>query len=267
MRSFLLTFFLLFYSTSSWAGESILLYNVEREELLIAQDEKIQRPIASITKIMTAMVYLDYHQYLNTKIKLGTINKSNLPRQEWSRQDLLAAMLVRSDNNAAETLAADYPGGRKAFLEAMNHKAKSLKMHNTHFDDASGLSNKNVSTAKEVGMMLRAAMDYDFIKRASTKKQILLDSYYNKKIRTIELYNTNQHLLFEFDNIVISKTGFTTPAGWCVAMVVENGPVPYIVVVLGSKNKYSRNEAVKNILYNNLRDSDLSESADWQIYF
>lgn len=244
---------------------AIWLYNAQRDEVLIGYNANARHAIASITKIMTAMVYLDHQKYLNTKIRLGTMNRSNLPRQEWSRKDLLAAMLVRSDNNAAETLAADYPGGREAFIKAMNAKARALKMANTHFEDASGLSSKNISTAGEVSVMVMAASKYEFIRQASVKKQILLDAQHGQRVRTIELPNTNRPLLFEFDNIVVSKTGFTSAAGWCVAMVVENGPDHYVVVVLGSKNKQVRTETVKSILYNHLKDSDVSESQDWQI--
>lgn len=252
----------------AWANPpgAIWLYNAQRDEVLIGYNANARHSIASITKIMTAMVYLDHQKYLNTKIRLGNMNRSNLPRQEWSRRDLLAAMLVRSDNNAAETLAADYPGGRDAFVRAMNAKARSLKMMNTHFEDASGLSSKNVSNAGEVSMMILAASQYEFIRQASVKKQILLDAQYKQKVRTIELPNTNRPLLFEFDNIVVSKTGFTNAAGWCVAMVVENGPDQYVVVVLGSKNKHTRTETVKTILYNHLKDSDIAESPDWQIF-
>lgn len=252
----------------TWASPpgAIWLFNAQRDEVLIGYNANARHSIASITKIMTAMVYLDHQKYLNTKIRLGNINRSNLPRQEWSRRDLLAAMLVRSDNNAAETLAADYPGGREAFIRAMNAKARSLRMVSTHFEDASGLSSKNISTAGEVSMMILAASKYEFIRQASVKKQLLLDTQYGQKVRTIELQNTNRPLLFEFDNIVVSKTGFTRAAGWCVAMVVENGPDRYVVVVLGSKDKHVRAETVKLMLYNHLKDSDVAESTDWQIY-
>lgn len=254
--------------SAAWAGPpgAIWLYNSQRDEVLIGHNANARHSIASITKIMTAMVYLDYHKYLETKIRLGNMHRSNLPRQEWSRRDLLAAMLVRSDNAAAETLAADYPGGRDAFMRAMNAKARSLKMVNTHFEDASGLSSKNISNAGEVSIMISAAAKYAFIRQASVKKQILLDTQVGKKVRTIELYNTNRPLLFEFDNVIVSKTGFTNAAGWCVAMVVENGPDQYVVVVLGSKNKQVRAETVKTILYNHLKDSDVAESSDWQIF-
>lgn len=245
---------------------SLWVYNKTQDEVVIGLNTLTQRPIASITKVMTAMVYLDRQQYLNTRIKLITPVPSNLPRQMYSRSDLLAAMLVRSDNAAAETLAADYPGGREAFIRAMNTRARGLGMRQTTFVDPSGLSSGNVSTVGDVSAMLLAAARYDFIRRASTQRQAVFEVYYDQKIRRIELPNTNRGLLFEFDSIVVSKTGFTSPAGWCVGMVVEQGPDVYVIVILGSKSKALRTTTARNLLINHIPDRAIVDlDLDWRV--
>lgn len=267
MRFFALAlFFLLFQCAKKADATSLWVYNHTRDEIVVGLNTHEQRPIASLTKIMTAMVYLDYHRYLNTKIKLITPVPSLLPRQQYSRQDLLAAMLVRSDNAAAETLAADYPGGREAFVRAMNAKARALRMPSTHFVDPSGLSRGNISSAGDLNQLLIAASGYDFIRRASIQKQATFEVYYGQQIRRIELPNTNRTLLFEFDNIVVSKTGFTTPAGWCVGMVVEQGRDVYVIVVLGSRTKALRYATAKELMINHVPDRAIVDlDLEWRV--
>lgn len=252
------------FSSPIWASGSTFVYNKSRNDVIVSNNPDTVRSIASITKIMTAMVYLDYHRFLNTKVRLITPVRSNLPRQDYSRKDLLAAMLVRSDNAAAETLARDYPGGREAFIEAMNAKARKLGMNNTFFHDPSGLHRGNVSTANELVEMLIAAGGYSLIREATVAKQASFETFHQQKIRVIELPNTNRPLLLEFDSIIISKTGWTTPAGWCVGMVVEKDRQVYVVVVLGSKTKQERFETARRLMINHIPDRQIEElKLDW----
>lgn len=256
---------LLLFPFKSWAEPDSYLYNITTDKLIISNDLDKVRPIASITKIMTAMVVLDNYKSLSEKIKTGT---GLLPSREYTREEILMAMLVRSDNGAAETLARTFPGGRKEFLAQMNLKARNLKMSNTNFDDPSGLSRKNVSTMRDLSLMMVAAEKYPKIREISIKKQILFETRYKKKIRTIHLQNTNNPILFEFDTVVVSKTGFTNPAGWCVAMVVEKFNNTYVVIVLGAKNKAHRIDKVKEIMYNHIVDEkvfDKNTDYDFQI--
>ena len=241
---------------SAWAKEvpSILLYNLSKNETIVEQSADSVRPLASITKLMTAMVAVDSGINMYRQLPLYTKLGSFLPRKNWTREDLLMATLVRSDNAAAETLAHDYPGGRPAFIEAMNTKARVLGMSNTNFEDASGLSNQNVSTARDISKMLLAARSYDVIRANSVKKQAILETKVNKRVRTIRLDHTSAGMLFEFDNIVVTKTGLTTPAGWCVAMIAEQNGQTYHIVVLGSKTKKHRLDKVKEIMYNYVID-------------
>lgn len=247
------------------------------------------RPLASITKLMTAMVSLDYDDNLNRMVELKPLASTSLPKRKYTRNDLFHAMLIRSDNGAAETIASDYPGGRKHFIEAMNRKALQLGMLSSSFKDPTGLSVQNTSTATDITNMVIAASYYSVIRETSIKKQAYFETMHKKRIRTIMLKNTNQPLLFEFDQIIISKTGFTNPAGWCVALMVEkkekvqreDGMVDkvtrwikqspkeddyeihrHVIVILGAKNKQDRIDKVKRIMYNEILDNDLQESTD-----
>jgi D-alanyl-D-alanine endopeptidase (penicillin-binding protein 7) len=245
---------------SVWAKplpQSVLLYNDTTGHHLIQSNADTVRPIASITKLMTAMVALDHDKDLTRTLKsVGKVG-GVLPRGTWTRGEVMHAMLIRSDNDAAETLAADYPGGRSAFLAAMNAKAVLLNMPNANFGDPSGLDSKNVTTLFGVKRLLLASSEYPIIREISVKKQALFDQRFKKKIRKIELPNTNKELLFEFDNIVITKTGLTTPAGWCLGMVVEQKGQKYVVVILGARNKLERLKLAREIMYNNITDTDL----------
>lgn len=267
LRYFFAAFFLAL-AMPAWAQpEALLLYNRTTDRMLIADNVDAVRPLASITKIMTAMVALDTDPDLDRKIRLDNKVGSYIPRQYYSRRDLLKALLVKSDNAAAETLALDHPGGRAAFMAAMNAKARSIGMRHTHFDDPSGLSKLNVSTARDIQRMVLTSLRYEFITQASSQKQVAVETYHKARVRTIELWNTNSRLLFEFDNVLVSKTGFTRPAGWCVAMVVDSGAETFVVVVLGSRDKYQRADVVKRVLYNHIRDEDIrTDISGWSGY-
>jgi D-alanyl-D-alanine endopeptidase (penicillin-binding protein 7) len=235
---------------------SILLMNVTENKVVVGENLNVTRQLASITKLMTAMVALDYSTDLTRKLKLKKGIKSSLPPKEYTRSELFHAMLIRSDNAAAETLASDYPGGREKFLHAMNEKAKKLSMMNTIFQDASGLSSNNVSTANDVADMVIAASNYPIIRETSIKKHAYIEAYNKKRMRTLVLNNTNREILFRFDNIVVSKTGYTTPAGFCVGLMVETKEKTvinhHVIVVLGAKNPKERVDTVKDIMYNEI---------------
>jgi D-alanyl-D-alanine endopeptidase (penicillin-binding protein 7) len=250
------------FSKTKGPAPSVSLYNITDNVAIVSENTDIQRPLASLTKIMTAMVTLDQWQTLGDTLVLDRKVKPVLPAGKYTRLELLNALLVRSDNAAAETLAINYPGGRSAFLEAMNNRAKALGMNNTHFDDPSGLINTNVSTAQDVSLMLIASMNYPLIKQISIQKQAQFEAYYKKKVRKVVLPNTNSRLLFEFDNIVITKTGYTTPAGFCLGLVVEQKGKYYTVVIMGTPTPLFRLNLARRLLnidinYNTLLDSDL----------
>lgn len=251
---------IVFCITVSAQADSVLLYNLSQDQIEMTRDADRLRSIASITKIMTAMVALDYDKDLSRRLMLSRLARSHLPRQEYTREQLLKAMLINSDNAAAETIAEDYPGGRSAFIARMNLQADIWGMRDTNFVDPSGLGVFNVSTVRDVANMMVTATGYWFITEVSSQKHTAIETKYKKKIRTINLPHTSGPLLFTFDSVIVSKTGLTSSAGWCVGMVVEQNNQKYVVVVLGSRNKRERLETVKNIRYNQIVDTNLNQA-------
>jgi D-alanyl-D-alanine endopeptidase (penicillin-binding protein 7) len=160
----------------------------------------------------------------------------------------MTAMLVRSDNSAAETLAGDYPGGREEFIREMNDRAHRLGMLNTQFEDASGLSPNNISTATDIAILVKEALKQDYMRKTTVIKHTEIEVPGKKRLIKIQINNTNSPLLGAHDSAVLSKTGLTSKAGWCVAMAFEQEGQQYIVVVLGAKNKQERTKMVERTL-------------------
>jgi D-alanyl-D-alanine endopeptidase (penicillin-binding protein 7) len=236
---------------------SYLVYNDTKSTYEYEKNIDRVRPIASVTKLMTAMVALNYDLNMNRELKIQSKVGGTLPRSgKYTRHELFSAMLVRSDNSAAETLASDYPGGREAFIKEMNKFSNYIGMKNTNFDDPTGLSATNTSTATDVAMMIAKAAQYTLIRETSTKKQIEIETQYKRKIRKLILNNTNKPVLFSFDDIVVSKTGFTSRAGYCLGLAVERNGQRYSVVILGSRNKQARISKAEDILYNHIVDGE-----------
>ena len=229
---------------------SVWLYNQTQGQVVVEKNAHQVRPFASITKLMTAMIVIDQDWNWERRLPLSRLAGSRLPPGTYTRRELLNALLVKSDNAAAETFAADYPGGRSAFLQAMNQRAWQLSMYSTQFHDPNGLSAGNVSNAEDLGTLIRAAGEYTLIKDISTQPHVAVATHGRKRTRTMELNNTNGRALGVLDNIQVSKTGFTNPAGFCMALQVEQRGEVYLVVVLGAKNSAKRLDLVKNLLYN-----------------
>lgn len=250
--------------TSNLPTESVLIFNVSKNRSEYERNATEQRSIASITKVMTAMVALDYDKDLGKKLMHRPTVATSLPQQLYTRQDLLTAMLVKSDNGAAETLAKDYPGGVSAFVQRMNFQAQEWGMTHTEFVDPHGLGAGNISTVMDVANMITTSTGYWFIRETSVKKQVAIETQQKKKVRTISLAHTSAPMLFEFDNIVVSKTGLTSAAGWCVGMAVSQKNEQYVIVVLGAPNKAHRFAVVKDMMYNHVLDQNIPYSLDLQ---
>ena len=180
------------------------------------------RSIASITKLMTAMVVLDAHQDLDENIKGLT------------RRDLLQLMLVKSDNKAAEILCENYPTGRSSCIGAMNWKAFGLGLQNTHYTDASGLSIMNVSTAHELVQIVIAASKYPEIIEASNTAH----GKVKQKKKYFAFNNTNP--LVATKEFVVTKTGYIRASGGCIVMMLDTKIGRRVVVLLNSKNTHTR---------------------------
>jgi D-alanyl-D-alanine endopeptidase (penicillin-binding protein 7) len=212
---------------------------------------------------MTAMVALDYDSDMNKKIFVG--NGSKLPPGMNARGDLFAAVLVRSDNRAAEILAENYPGGRKGFIRAMNRKAEEIGMTHTKFVDPSGLSSGNVSNVGSVANMIQVASLYPVIADVSVLPQVEIK---NQRYRVL-LDNTNKMLLARFEEIKLSKTGFTNASGWSVGMILERHGQRFIVVVLGAETKEQRYILARNLIQKRFDDIEhdlLAQESERQYY-
>lgn len=195
------------------------------------------RSIASVTKLMTALIVLDARQDFDEYLSLSRKIQNRLPSKvKFTRETLLEISLVKSDNRASMTLCEHYPGGYDACIRAMNKKAESLGMTSTAFYDPTGLDNRNVSTARDLIKLVKAARTYGFIVDSSQKSSIKIS------VRKYWLIfnNTNPMVLKNPKSVIVSKTGYTTPAGGCIVLLLDTAHGDRVVVVLGSKNTRTR---------------------------
>ena len=243
MRLLLISLFF-FFCSPVLSAPSKFVYDVSQNQIVMDCDSETIRPIASVTKLMTALVVLDSEPNMSEKLNYKGYSRRNLTREE-----VFDLMLVRSDNRAAETLARNYPGGREQFIREMNLKALSLGMTRTRYEDASGLSSGNISTARDLTRLLVHMYTYDKIKNVTSKASYNIDiEGKKKKHRTVTVNNTNRNLLSEFNEIEISKTGTTTAAGKCLAMFVSRNGHHYAVVILGERNRKTIENVSRKIL-------------------
>lgn len=241
-------------ATATAMQPSVWVHNETTNHTVMSHGADQIRPMASVTKLMTAIVTLDHDVNLDRVLAVRPGISTHLPAAQYTRRELLAAMLVRSDNGAAETLARDHPGGRRAFIQQMNRRGLELGMVTTRFVDPTGLSRHNVTTARQLGSLIRAAASYPVIQKISVQKQVAIEAHVGQRVRIIALPHTLQPVLLTFDNIQVTKTGFTVPAGWCAALQVKKNQQIIQVVVLGAENKAQRLDLVQGILYNHLVD-------------
>jgi D-alanyl-D-alanine endopeptidase (penicillin-binding protein 7) len=195
------------------------------------------RSIASITKLLTVMTVLDANQNLDEQLTIVRSHKSHIPTKikTLSRRTLIDLAMVKSDNRAAQTLCEHYPGGARACVLEMNMKLKSLGMLNSMVYEPTGLDSRNVSTARELVMLVKAARTYGPVIEASqkTKVQIKLKKKYL-------LFPQTNPLVGKTQRVIISKTGWITASGGCIVMLMDTDLGDRIVVVLGSKNTRTR---------------------------
>ena len=229
----------------SLRSASAMVQDAETGEVLYGKNANTITPIASITKLMTAMVMLDAGVDLNQDIAISTADMDTLrgthsrlkPGATLSRDELLRLALMSSENRAAAALArTTYPGGIEPFLRAMNQKAQMLGMNDTHFDDATGLSAANVASAEDLVKMVRAAHRYALIRRytTTTGHEVQVAG------RPLAYRNTDRLVSNERWHIGLSKTGFTNDAGHCLVLQAKLAERQVIIVLLDSWGKFSR---------------------------
>lgn len=234
------------------AEPSSAVYDITAERWIHNHRVNQTRPIASLTKLMTVMVSMDHDADLDRKI-LVKRSTAVLTPGRYTRRTIITAVLVRSDNGAADVLAAQQPGGTREFLRAMNRKAATLQMLSTEFRDASGLSPGNVSTVQDVITMLRAADLYPIIRSVSTQAEVTVKGRDNK---TLVIANTNRPVLVEYTDLTVSKTGYTGAAGWCMALMVVKQQTRTAVVILGADSKQARLKEIQRHLDHDVRIPD-----------
>lgn len=236
---------------------SALVVDANNGEILVSKNPHTKLPIASISKLMTAMVLLDSGANLNeyitiTSDDIDTLKNTSSRLQvgmQIRRHDLLLLALMSSENRAAHALGRTaYPGGIKVFIKKMNEKARSLGMTNTQFYDPTGLTNSNQSTAENLTKMVQAAFSYDLIRQDTTTKGAdvqLGKNYIHHYMNSDALVRSGKL------QIALSKTGFINQAGHCLVLYSLVGKKPIIMVFLNSSGKSGRlidAMAVKNYI-------------------
>ncbi|WP_218568970.1 D-alanyl-D-alanine endopeptidase [Pseudomonas sp. 2FE] len=227
------------------ASGSAMLVDLQSDKVLYASNPDVIVPIASITKLMTAVVLLDAKQPLDETLSVAISDTKELKgvfsrvrvNSQLSRKEMLLLALMSSENRAAASLAHHYPGGHAAFVAAMNAKAKSLGMNSTRFVEPTGLSFNNVSTARDLTLLLITTKQYPLISELSTTPGKTV--YFRKPNYTLGFRNTNRLIYKANWDIQLTKTGFTDEAGHCLVMrtVIANRPVA--LVVLDAFGKYT----------------------------
>lgn len=220
----------------------VIVMNQDTKDIYYEKNSSVSLPIASISKLMTAMVMLDAklpmdetivinsedaHIYKHSRLAEGTA---------LTRDEALHLALMSSENRAAYTLARNYPGGLPVFVAAMNHKAKELGMDHTHFEDPTGLTSENVASAEDLTRMLNAAYQYKLIREYSTWPELTMVI----GNRPQKFLNTNRLVRSGDMDIGLQKTGFINAAGRCLVMQAKVNNTPLLLVFLDSVGTQSR---------------------------
>jgi serine-type D-Ala-D-Ala endopeptidase (penicillin-binding protein 7) len=237
--------------TPNLKSSSVLIVDPSDSSVLYSRNSDVAAPIASITKLMTALVVLDAHQPMSEPLAI-TEAETDLPKTNYSRLtvgtvltrgDLMHLALMSSENRAAHALGTYYPGGVPALVRAMNAKARELGMINSHFDDPTGLSSENVASPEDLSKLVVAAS------RNATIREYSTDKSYTVRVhrRLVEFHNTDNLVANPTWNIIVQKTGYISEAGKCLVMeaVIEGRNV--VIVLLDSLGKYTRVADAKRV--------------------
>lgn len=227
------------------ASGSAMVIDLQTDKVLYSSNPDVIVPIASVTKLMTAMVVLDaklpMDEYITVDISQtpemkGVFSRVKLGSQ-LTRKDMLLITLMSSENRAAASLAHSYPGGYPAFILAMNAKAKALGMTHTAYVEPTGLSVYNVSTARDLTKLVLAARKYPMLSELSTTDEKTVS--FRKPTYTLGFRNTDHLVRKENWDIRLTKTGFTNQAGHCLVLLTTMANRPVSVVILDAFGKYT----------------------------
>jgi D-alanyl-D-alanine endopeptidase (penicillin-binding protein 7) len=225
-------------------SSSVLIVDQSDSSVLYSRNPDVAAPIASITKLMTALVVLDAKQPLDEPLQITEADR-DLPKSSFSRLtvgttltrgDLMHLALMASENRAAHALGGNYPGGMPAMVSAMNAKAAALGMTHSHFVDPTGLSSQNVASPEDLSKLVIAASKNPTIREYSTDRNYAVRVHRH----LVEFRNTDNLVANPAWNIIVQKTGYITEAGKCLVMaaVIEGRSV--VIVLLDSFGKYTR---------------------------
>jgi D-alanyl-D-alanine endopeptidase (penicillin-binding protein 7) len=228
----------------NFRSASVLVQDADTGEVMFHKNSEAVVPIASITKLMTAMVTIDRELDMQQRVVLSREDvdlrkgtKSRLrPGTVLTRDELLMLALMASENRAAAALARTYPEGMQAFVAAMNQKAAELGMTDSRFVDPTGLSSNNVSSARDLAKLVYAAHSYELIREYSTRDRATVSAFG----KPVNFRNTNGLVRNSHWEIGLSKTGYISEAGRCLVMRVRLASKDLIVVLLDSWGKQSR---------------------------
>ncbi len=235
-----------FVSSPKLRSSIALIYDVQGQSPLYTKNADTVAPIASITKLMTAMVVLDAQLPLDEEISISaqdikdtrkSTHSRMRPGMKLTRGELLRLALMSSENRAAAALARTYPGGIDAAVATMNDKASELGMKDTRFHDPTGLSRGNVSTAQDLVKMVQAAQRYELIQKYSTTSSHVVDVAGRRPMR---FSNTNPLVKNTSWDIGLSKTGYISEAGRCLVMQANINQRPVVIVLLDSWGSRTR---------------------------
>ena len=223
---------------------SVLVQDADSGEVVYMKNSEAIVPIASITKLMTAIVTLERNLDLQQRVVISSEDVDSIKGTRsrlrtgasLTRDELLMLALMASENRAAAALGRTYPGGVEAFVVAMNEKAAQLGMTDSRFVDPTGLSAGNVSSARDLAKLVRAAHGYALIREYSTRS----DATVQVLRRKVAFHNTNGLVRSHQWEIGLSKTGYISEAGRCLVMRVRMASKDLIVVLLDSWGKQSR---------------------------
>ncbi|RZG73113.1 D-alanyl-D-alanine endopeptidase PBP7/8 [Acinetobacter sp. WCHAc060025] len=248
------------YDTNNYSSQpsvnarAALVMDANTGEVLYSKNTNMALPIASITKLMTAVITADARLNMSEDITLQQIdfagaggkNSSSTLKvgDTMNRAEMLLVALMKSENPAAAALARTYPGGRQAFIAAMNSKARQLGMNSTHYVESTGLDPRNISSARDLGILVSASSQYGLIRQFSTTAHY----DFNLGYRVLKSNNTNALVRNGGWNINISKTGYINEAGRCVVMHTTVNSRPAVVVLLGASTSQARTNDATNLL-------------------
>jgi D-alanyl-D-alanine endopeptidase (penicillin-binding protein 7) len=231
--------------TPNLKSSAALVVDLDDGQTIYAKNTQSIAPIASITKLMTAMVVLDANLPLDETLYVDTADLDSVKHTNsrlrvgtrLTRRDMLLLALMSSENRAAASLSRAYPGGGEAFIAAMNRKAVELAMWSTRFVDATGLSSKNVSTADDLVKMVKGAYLYPLIREFTTSTSHEVAA---ARGRSLQYANSNRLVKNPRWEIGLSKTGYISEAGRCLVMQARIASRPVVIVLLDSWGELTR---------------------------